>query len=60
MRPELVKRWRTGPQDVCGQGQFRLDVETLEAKGEGCGIDYLDIQVHSICTGDRTVHAHGV
>ena len=31
------------------QGQFQLDVETLEAEGEGCGIDYLDIQVHRLC-----------
>jgi hypothetical protein len=28
-----------------GQGSFELDVETVEAEGKGCGIDYLDIQV---------------
>ena len=29
------------------QGSFEIDVETLEAEGHGCGIDYLDIQVIS-------------
>ena len=41
-----------------GQGQFQLDVETLEAEGEGCGIDYLDIQVHCIPTDRREVNTH--
>ncbi len=29
------------------QGSFELDVETLEAEGKGCEMDYLDIQVIS-------------
>jgi hypothetical protein len=32
-----------------GQGTFQLDVETLEAEGDGCGMDYLDIQVQTLC-----------
>ena len=36
---------RVACQLVCIQGSFQLDVETLEAEGEGCGMDNLDIQV---------------
>ena len=36
-----------------GQGSFELDVETVEAEGKGCGMDYLDIQVFVSCWQPR-------
>ena len=42
------------------QGSFELEVETIEAEGKGCGLDYLDIQVisagHIVSCALRCVH----
>jgi hypothetical protein len=39
------------------QGSFEIDVETLEAEGHGCGIDYLDIQVGDIIESALVINA---
>jgi len=40
-----------------GQGSFELDVETVEAEGKGCGMDYLDIQVGDVIESALVINA---